>query len=142
MPRCATITFAVLHEHNNTYWCWLYIIITVFIMSLIFPFHCTEKKSDVLTFESRPTLSPEFQFYFNFIVALLCTVSYIGMHECKTCVHTQMSLCVWPFLYTRSSSGTADWKHMFEREIFLKCRYIPKWNSEMKQAASSWFDRL
>lgn len=127
-------------------WCWLYYLLDiVFIMFLYFlsiSILCTLEGSWMYPLLRAARISPEFQFYFNFIVALLCTVSYIGMHECKTCVHTQMNLCVWPFLYTRSSSGTTDWKHMFEREIFFKCRYIPKWNSEMKQAASSWFDRL
>ena len=134
-------------------WTWLIILdvdcttclMIVFIMFLYFlsiSILCILEGSWMYPLLRAARISPEFQFYFNFIVALLCTVSYIGMHECKTCVHTQMNLCVWPFLYTRSSSGTTDWKHMFEREIFLKYRYIPKWNSEMKQAASSWFDRL
>lgn len=100
-------------------WTWLIIIdvdcttclMIVFIMFLYFlsiSILYTLEGSQMYLLLRAAWLSLEFQFDFNFIVALLCTVSYISMHECKTCAHTQMNLCVWPFLYIRSSSGTTD----------------------------------
>lgn len=127
LPRQISFVFNLLSLHLP--WTWLIIIdvdcttclMIVFIMFLYFlsiSILYTLEGSWMYPLLRAARISPEFQFYFTFIVALLCTVSYISMHECKTCVYTQMNLCVWPFLYTRSSSGTTDWKHMFEREIF------------------------